>query len=294
MKKWYYKIEEKEFGAITQEELVNLIESGELSTNTLVRDEDMDFWVKASSINGLLPIFKEKSKKYTSIGKYIFFLLFSSSWFIYDGVPYVPFGFILTMLLIRVKNWKLYVPLILVLIIGFIGTGGYVALSIEKRTMLKTGKTHNFYKFGLGIRYGTYTLDYLRNRGKVVIYKDKRVANQVAKATKVMEQFVESYNRNSPDFLIKSFSPQVDEQKLEAFLREAHNIDGNINSFAYMGDVMYQQKQPVFAVFYKIKTQKDKSRVIRLLFNVSEDRKSISFINVRFIPKDIEFRVIEI
>ena len=123
MKKWYYKIEEKEFGAITQEELVNLIESGELSTNTLVRNEDMDFWVKASSINGLLPTFKEKSKKYTSIGKYIFFLLFSSSWFIYDGVPYVPFGFILTMLLIRVKNWKLYVPLILVLIIGFIGTG---------------------------------------------------------------------------------------------------------------------------------------------------------------------------
>ena len=160
--------------------------------------------------------------------------------------------------------------------------------------MLKTGKTHNFYKFGLGIRYGTYTLDYLRNRGKVVIYKDKRVANQVAKATKVMEQFVESYNRNSPDFLIKSFKNFIEEENIKNFMIDMHNRDGDIKTFSYIGDVMYQQKQPIFAVFYKIETEKDKSGTIRLLFNVSDDRKSISFIKIDFFSKKIKFRVIEI
>jgi len=54
MKNWYYKIDEQEFGPISKEELLNFIEHGELTENTLIRDIEMDIWVKASSIDGLV------------------------------------------------------------------------------------------------------------------------------------------------------------------------------------------------------------------------------------------------
>ena len=298
MKNWYYKIEDKEFDSVTKEELVNLIELGELRTNTLVRKEDMNLWVKASSINGLLPVVNEKEKNVsnTSMVKYIFFLLLSTFWIIYEGMPYVPLGFILVVFWVRVKSLKYYIPFLLLVIIGFLGTGSYLTLFTEQRTMMKTGNTYEVHKFNFGLRFGTTTLENLRNRGKIIIYKDKRVAYQVAKVTNVMEQFVESYNKNSIDFLMKSFANlvNIDEQKIKNFMIEMRTTHGDIKIFSHMGEVTYQEKQPVFAVFYKINTQKDKSRVIRLLFTISADKTSISFIKVGFIPKDIEFRVIEI
>ena len=59
MQAWYYQLEDKQFGPITQEELVNTIESGELTKDTLVKNNEMDIWVKASSINGLLSTIEE-------------------------------------------------------------------------------------------------------------------------------------------------------------------------------------------------------------------------------------------
>jgi hypothetical protein len=55
MKKWCYKINDKEFGPISEEELLHAIEYGELTENTLIQDSEMDIWVKASSIDGLIP-----------------------------------------------------------------------------------------------------------------------------------------------------------------------------------------------------------------------------------------------
>lgn len=55
MKNWYYKLNDKELGPITEDELLNAIEHGELTKETLIREDTVDIWVKASSINGLLP-----------------------------------------------------------------------------------------------------------------------------------------------------------------------------------------------------------------------------------------------
>jgi hypothetical protein len=296
MKKWYYKIENQEYGAVTQEELLNLIHLEKITKDTLIKDEEMSIWVKASSIDGLIPIEKESKTQYSSKGAYLFFLLLSTVWIIYNNIPYLPLGAILAFVFVRVKNRKYYTPFVLATIMGFIGTGGYFSISTLQRTMIKTGETHNVHRFNMGIRFGFNTLYYLQNKDKIVIYKDSRVANQVAVATKVMEQFVKSYNQDSADFLLKSFSkfPNFDEDKTKEFLRQIRNQHGDINSFEHIGDMaVYTQKQPIFAVFYKIKTTKDQSRAVRLLFIVSQEKQTLTFAKIGFLPKEIEFRVIK-
>ena len=63
MKNWYYKYNDEAFGPVTEEELQHTIEHGELTKDTLVKDEKMEIWVKASSINGLVPtVFEEEEQ----------------------------------------------------------------------------------------------------------------------------------------------------------------------------------------------------------------------------------------
>ena len=62
MKNWYYKIDDKVFGPITEEELQHGIKHGELTKETLIQDEEMDMWVKASSINGLIDVVREEEQ----------------------------------------------------------------------------------------------------------------------------------------------------------------------------------------------------------------------------------------
>ena len=52
---WYYKLNDEELGPISQEELLSAIEHGGLTKETHIRKDTVDIWVKASSINGLLP-----------------------------------------------------------------------------------------------------------------------------------------------------------------------------------------------------------------------------------------------
>lgn len=55
MRNWYYKLNDKELGPISEDELLYAVEQGELTKTTLIRKDTVDIWVKASSINGLLP-----------------------------------------------------------------------------------------------------------------------------------------------------------------------------------------------------------------------------------------------
>ena len=63
MKNWFYKIDEKSNGPITQEELLFSIEHGELREETLIRENDSDEWIKISEVKGLLPLKKSAREK---------------------------------------------------------------------------------------------------------------------------------------------------------------------------------------------------------------------------------------
>ncbi|HIP29307.1 MAG TPA: DUF4339 domain-containing protein [Sulfurospirillum arcachonense] len=62
MKNWYYKIDDEKLGPITEEELLRAIEKKELTKDTFVQDTDMEMWMKASSVDDLLPAVSGEGK----------------------------------------------------------------------------------------------------------------------------------------------------------------------------------------------------------------------------------------
>lgn len=63
MRNWFYQVDGKSKGKITEEELLSAVEHGGLSVDTLVRENETDKWVKISEIEGLLPFKKSDKEK---------------------------------------------------------------------------------------------------------------------------------------------------------------------------------------------------------------------------------------
>jgi len=53
MKNWYYKVGDKEFGPITEEELLDGINHGKLTEETLIQDEEMDISLHLNDVLNL-------------------------------------------------------------------------------------------------------------------------------------------------------------------------------------------------------------------------------------------------
>ena len=60
------------------------------------------------------------------IWKFIVLLLVSSFWIIIDGMPYIPLGLLVVLYFIGKQELKVYLPLVIFAIIGFMGTGTYL------------------------------------------------------------------------------------------------------------------------------------------------------------------------
>lgn len=110
MKTWYYKLENEEI-EITEEKLLKAIEQGALPKEILIRDESMSIWVKASSIDGLLPLELKSNEDDVpeNIVSYILGIFFFIFWLLSGAAPqsaFLLFGFFLILYYIDIPRFK--------------------------------------------------------------------------------------------------------------------------------------------------------------------------------------------
>ena len=102
MKIWFYKLEDKEL-EINEEALIEAIEKEEFPKDILIRDESMDIWVKASSINGLLPPSKTTNRDDVPehIGSYILGAFLFLFWLLEGAELQIAFGCFIVFLIMH-------------------------------------------------------------------------------------------------------------------------------------------------------------------------------------------------
>jgi len=137
--------------------------------------------------------------------KFSILLIVSTFWIMVQHMPYVPLGLLVIVYFVGKQELKVYVPFVLMSIIGFIGSGIYLNTYTMTRTMIKTGKTFDSSHFKVGYRLGTSTMDYLLRDDSVVIYNDGKYSEEIKVAQAYVELLEQSIHENNSTFIIESF-----------------------------------------------------------------------------------------
>lgn len=211
--------------------------------------------------------------------KFSILMLVSTFWVMVQHMPYVPLGLLVIVYFVGKQELKVYVPFVLMSIMGFIGTGIYFNTYTTTRTMIATGKTFDSSHFSMGFRVGTSTMDYLLRDDRVVIYNDGKYSSEIKMAQAYIETLEQSIHENNSTFMIESFVYQngVTKEKIKTIFEEIQEDKWLSKGSTYMGYLYWIYPKDLnhteISLFYKVEFEKDSEKYTTLMYRVLLDEK---------------------
>lgn len=211
--------------------------------------------------------------------KFSILMLVSTFWVMVQHMPYVPLGLLVIVYFVGKQELKVYVPFVLMSIMGFIGTGIYFNTYTTTRTMIATGKTFDSSHFSMGFRVGTSTMDYLLRDDRVVIYNDGKYSSEIKMAQAYVETLEQSIHENNSTFMIESFVYQngVTKEKIKTIFEEIQEDKWLSKGSTYMGYLYWIYPKDLnhteISLFYKVEFEKDSEKYTTLMYRVLLDEK---------------------
>ena len=211
--------------------------------------------------------------------KFSILMLVSTFWVMVQHMPYVPLGLLVIVYFVGKQELKVYVPFVLMSIMGFIGTGIYFNTYTTTRTMIATGKTFDSSHFSMGFRVGTSTMDYLLRDDRVVIYNDGKYSSEIKMAQAYVETLEQSIHENNSTFMIESFVYQngVTKEKIKTIFEEIQEDKWLSKGSTYMGYLYWIYPKDLnhteISLFYKVEFEKDSEKYTTLIYRVLLDEK---------------------
>ena len=211
--------------------------------------------------------------------KFSILMLVSTFWVMVQHMPYVPLGLLVIVYFVGKQELKVYVPFVLMSIMGFIGTGIYFNTYTTTRTMIATGKTFDSSHFNVGFRVGTSTMDYLLRDDRVVIYNDGKYSSEIKMAQAYIETLEQSIHENNSTFMIESFVYQngVTKEKIRTIFEEIQEDKWLSKGSTYMGYLYWIYPKDLnhteISLFYKVEFEKDSKKYTTLIYRVLLDEK---------------------
>jgi len=210
------------------------------------------------------------------IVKFLILMLASTSWIMVQHFPYVPIGLLVILYFVGKQELKVYLPFIVMSVIGFMGTGIYFNTYSTTRTMLATGKTFNSQHFGISYRWGMGILTYLLKDDRVVIFNDGKLFKEIALGQAYIKELESSLLENNSTFMLESFVYQngVTKSKVEEKFNEMQKgkwlLDGHYLGYLYW---VYPKKMnhKEISLFYKINFEKNGKKYTTAIYRLVLD-----------------------
>ena len=225
------------------------------------------------------------------MGKFILVLLASSFWIIIDGMPYVPLGLLIILYFIGKQELKVYLPFVIVAIIGFMGTGTYFHIYSQTRMMVDTGKTFKTYSFRFGVRMGLFTWNNLTKDKRVVIYNDAKYSKEVAIAKQYVQRFEKSYREHNLTFIVDNFIYRggLTKEKLESYFDVMRKETWQWENSSYLGYQKVEDNE--IKVFYNVEFSKDNKNFSSFLYRIILDGNESKLIHFKPINDTVHYKV---
>ena len=211
--------------------------------------------------------------------KFIILMIASTLWVMVQHMPYVPLGLLLIVYFVGKQELKIYVPFVLMSIIGFIGTGIYLNTYTMTRTMIATGKTFDSSHFKVGYRLGTSTMDYLLRDDSIVIYNDGKHSEEVKMAQAYVEKLEQSIYENNSTFMVESFVYQngITKEKIKTSFEKMQEDKWLSKGSTYMGYLYWVYPQELnyteISLFYKVDFEGNGEEYRTLMYRIVLDEK---------------------
>jgi len=213
------------------------------------------------------------------IFKFSILLIVSTLWVMVQHMPYVPLGLLIILYSLGKQELKVYVPFVLMSIIGFIGTGIYVNSYTTTRTMLKTGKTFESSHFNMGFRVGTSTMDYLLRDDSMVIFDDGKHSTEIKMAQEYVEKLEQSIRDNNSTFMLDSFVYQngVTKENIQIHFEQMQKGKWLEKGSTYMGYLYWvyppRLNHTEISLFYKVAFEINGQQYSTLMYRIVLDDK---------------------
>jgi hypothetical protein len=230
--------------------------------------------------------------------KFSILMVASTLWVMVQHMPYVPLGLLLIVYFVGKQELKVYVPFVLMSIIGFIGTGIYLNTYTTTRTMIATGKTFDSSHFKVGYRFGTSTMDYLLRDDSIVIYNDGKHSEEVKMAQAYVEKLEQSIHENNLTFMVESFVYQngITKEQIKLNFEEMQQDKWLSKGSSYMGYLYWVYPKDLnhteISLFYKVEFEKDSEKYTTLMYRVLLDEK-IKLTQIGAFKENRKFRIVK-
>ena len=249
----------------------------------------MDSELKDSGIS------QDKPKRRTL--RIVLVFIVSTCWILNGPLPLLPIGALLCIAISRPKKVRTYILILIAAMIGFVGTGLHITIAKNKQINTDTGKETYPRTISAGARFGTESINYFQNRGKMVIFSDASYLTEVEQANTYVREFIEQYNANDPSFILNTFIYQqgiTQKQVLDLF-NTVRESAGDIISSEYIGYLSWvypNQKKADITVVHNVTFENDcglGSIHFRLIFFPD----GLKLTKIDFVNKDIEYKIVK-
>jgi len=187
--------------------------------------------------------------------KIILLFIIATVWVEYNYIPTIPIGFLLVLLLVRPKTVKQFVPFVVAMVLGVVGTGISLQFFESVKINPNTGAEYHLSKFLWGFNLGTKNLTRFLNRDVIKLYQDNIYSQQKQMLDNHLRRLTPLYNAGEKSILAIPFGSIWNEY---GEIEDMYHF-GNLNYF--VPDI---HKKDVLFV-YKIKfTKQNKEQMIHL------------------------------
>jgi len=231
--------------------------------------------------------------------KFLILLLASTFWIMVNGIPYVPFGLLVIVYFLGKQEIKIYIPFILMAIIGFVGTGLYVHAYKETRMMLKGGEKIASYRFKFAAHLGTETLDRLLKDNRVVIFNNGKHQNESAKCIAYVRSFEEAYQNNDSSFMVDTFVYQnnLTKEKIKETFEQMQQSMGGLEKSTYLGYIYWiyppKMNHQEISIFYKTTFEKGGKSYTSMMYRFVLDNNETKLTHIRSLDNSVKFRIVK-
>jgi len=232
------------------------------------------------------------------IFKFIILMIASTFWIMVENIPYVPLGLLVIAYFVGKQELKVYVPFVLMSIIGFIGTGIYLNTYTTIRTIIATGQTFESSHFNLGYKCGTSTMDYLLKDNRIIIFDDGKHSEEIKVAQLYVKNFEKAFHDNNSTFMVESFVYQngITKERVKTVFEEMQENRWLSRGSTYMGYIYWVYLKKLnhreISLFYNVNFEIQNEVYRTLLYRVVLDEK-MQLTEIRALKESRKFRIIK-
>ena len=217
--------------------------------------------------------------------KTILLFILATIWIEYNSVPIFPLGFLLLSFVFRPKR---YLPFIVAMVLGLIGTGISFQLFHSVKINPITKSEHEFSKFLFGFNLGTKNITRFFRRDTIRLYQDEVYNKEQKQLDKFFRKILVDYNEKSQSFLESNL-----------LFKKMRNEYGKIEDMYYFGNMEYFipdiQKSDIMFV-YRIKFVNSSKEQTVHFHTIVQDNGGIIIANIEVkesgTPYDIKCRTV--